>query len=79
MNEKLQKVTLGDNILQYHSAELQKVHFVCKKRNDGIFPFYFGLRFKLLACGTRGPGFDSPPRHLNFRDWLSPASKSRYG
>ena len=20
-----------------------------------------------------------PPRHLNFRDWLSPASKSRYG
>ena len=21
----------------------------------------------------------SPPRHLNFRDWLSPASKSRYG
>ena len=25
---------------------------------------------KLLACGAKGPGFDSPPRHLNFRDWL---------
>ena len=34
---------------------------------------------KLLACGARGPEFDSPPRHLNFRDWLSPASKSQYG
>ena len=49
MNEKLQKVTLGDNIPQYHSAELQKVHFVCKKRNGGIFPFYFGLRFNHSA------------------------------
>ena len=38
-----------------------------------------GRVVKLLACGARGPGFDSPPRHLNFRDWLSPASKSRYG
>ena len=34
---------------------------------------------KLLACGARSPGFDSPPRHLNFRDWLSPAPKSQYG
>ena len=33
---------------------------------------------KLLACGARSPRFDSPPRHLNFRDWLSPASMSRY-
>ena len=38
-----------------------------------------GRVVKLLACGARGPEFDSPPRHLNFRDWLSPASKSRYG
>ena len=22
---------------------------------------------KLLACGARGLGFDSPPRHLNFQ------------
>ena len=35
-----------------------------------------GRVVKLLACGARGPGFDS---HLNFRDWLSPASKSQYG
>ena len=32
-----------------------------------------------LACGARGPGFDSRSCHLNFKDWLSPASKSRYG
>ena len=38
-----------------------------------------GWVVKLLACGARGPGFDSLPRHLNFRDWLSPASKPRYG
>ena len=38
-----------------------------------------GRVVKLLACGARGQGFDSPPPHLNFRDWLSPASKSRYG
>ena len=38
-----------------------------------------GRVVKLLACWARGPGFDSPPRHLNFRDRLSPACKSRYG
>ena len=38
-----------------------------------------GRLVKLLACGAKNPEFDSPPRHLNFRDWLSPASKSRYG
>ena len=38
-----------------------------------------GWVVKLLACGARGPGFNSPPRHLNFRDWLSHAFKSRYG
>ena len=26
-----------------------------------------GLVVKLLACGARGPGFDSRPRHLNFQ------------
>ena len=38
-----------------------------------------GQVVKLLASGARGPGFDSPLRHLTIRDWLSPASKSRYG
>ena len=38
-----------------------------------------GRVVKLLACGARGPKFDSRPRHLNFRDWLSPASKLSYG
>ena len=32
-----------------------------------------------MACGVRGPGFDYPPLHLNYRDWLYPASKSWYG
>ena len=49
--------------------------FPCSQR-----PWSGGGRVvKLLACGARGPRFDSPPRHLNFRDWLSPSSKSRYG
>ena len=38
-----------------------------------------GRVVKLFACEARGPEFYSQPRHLNFRDWLSPASKSRYG
>ena len=38
-----------------------------------------GRVVKLLTCGARGPGFDYRFRHLNFRDWLSPASMSRYG
>ena len=57
-------------------------------KNFNVFPvlsssFFVGSGgdrvVKLLACGSRGPGFDSPPRHLNFRNCLSPASKSRYG
>ena len=32
-----------------------------KRRSSG------GRVVKLLACGARGPGFDSPPRHLNFQ------------
>ena len=38
-----------------------------------------GRVVRLLACGARGPGFDSRSRHLKFSDWLSPASKSWYG
>ena len=34
-----------------------------------------GVVVKLLACGARGPGFDSLSRRYDFRDWLSPASK----
>ena len=34
---------------------------------------------KLLACGARGPEIYSQSHRYNFRDWLSPASKSRYG
>ena len=33
----------------------------------------------LLACGARGTGLDSQSRCYDFRDWLSRASKSRYG
>ena len=38
-----------------------------------------GVVVKLLACGARGPEFNSRSCHYNFRDWLSPASKSGYG
>ena len=43
-----------------------------------IFGNSGGLVVKLLACGARGPGFDSRSRRYDFRDWLSPASNSRY-
>ena len=33
---------------------------------------------KLLACRARSLGLESLPYDLNFRDWVSPASKSRY-
>ena len=38
-----------------------------------------GVVVKLLACGARGPGFDSWSHRYDFRDWSSPASKSQYG
>ena len=38
-----------------------------------------GVVVKFLVCGARGPGLDSRSRRYDFRDWLSPASKSRYG
>ena len=38
-----------------------------------------GVVVKLLACRARGTRFDSRSRRYDFRDWLSPASKSRYG
>ena len=38
-----------------------------------------GVVVKLFACGARGPGFDYRSRRYYSRDWLCPASKSRYG
>ena len=36
-----------------------------------------GVVVKLLACEARGPGFDPRFHRYDFRDWLSPASKSK--
>ena len=33
---------------------------------------------ELLACGARSLRFEPGSRHFNFRDRISPASKSRY-
>ena len=52
---------------------------ICEKIHWGFETSGFGRVVKLLAYGARCPGFDSLPRHLNFRDCLSPASKSQYG
>ena len=38
-----------------------------------------GVVVKLLAWGANGPMFDSRSRRYYFRDWLSPAFKSRHG
>ena len=46
--------------------------FLARYRSNG------GVVVKLLACGARGPGFDSRSRCYDFRDWLSPASNTRY-
>ena len=37
------------------------------------------LGYALLMAFARGMGFDFRSRRHDFRDWLSPASKSRYG
>ena len=73
-------------LIWYLHVESKHRTFVslCYLYNIDIFQYVTqgsggGRVVKLLACGARGPGFVSLPRHLNFRDWLSPASKSRYG
>ena len=38
-----------------------------------------GVMVKFLACRAKGLGFESRFRCYVFKDWLSPASKSRYG
>ena len=38
-----------------------------------------GVVHKLLAVGARGSGFDYWCHRYDFRDWSSPASRSRYG
>ena len=38
-----------------------------------------GVVVKLLALGARDSGFDSRSCRYDFRNWLSPASKSQYG
>ena len=75
--------TLYSNFIA--SREIYK-HVCHKNPWDVIYPetkagwrSSCGVVVKLLACGVRGPGFDSWSRHYNFRDWLSSASKSRYG
>ena len=46
-----------------------------REQRSGVVVIFF----KLLACRARGSGFDSQSRRYNFRDLLSPASKSHYG
>ena len=58
------KFLLQDLLLNHHNS---------RKLGSGG-----GRVVKLLVCEARGPGFDSWSRHLNFRDWLSPASKLRH-
>ena len=55
------------------------VSFVMSDVQAQIFGSSGGVVVKLLACGAGGPGFDSRSRRNDFRDWLSPASNSRYG
>ena len=58
---------------EYSITLLQPLHFRKERESSG------GVVVKLLACGARGPGFDSWSRNLKFREWLSPASKWWYG
>ena len=49
------------------------IHSSMKCKSSG------GEVVKLMACGARGPGFDSWSHRCNFRDWSYPASESWYG
>ena len=52
------------------SQHLRIILFIYKESYE---PTYLegggGKVVKLLACGARGPEFDSRSRHYDFRDW----------
>ena len=49
-------------VLSYQSLEnIDLLKLASEARRSG------GRVVKLLACGARGPGFDSRPHHLNFQ------------
>ena len=70
-----------------HSFELylhpSKNHYCYSMNNKSLkislTRISVGVVVKLLARGARGPGFDSWSSRYGFSDWLSPASKLRYG
>ena len=65
------------------SIRLMEAFVVGLSRISSFFPLVNGnnggVVGKLLAWGARGPGFDSRSRRYDFRNFLSPASKTRYG
>ena len=76
---KMEIYLAAEIIIIHQDFFLQKVLFFYGNLNHFIvrpsFMSYWssgGRVVKLLDCGARVPGLDS-------RDWLSPASKSRYG
>ena len=72
-----------------NSVEVSCMNYIDKITNDYKHIFLIeedhinrssvGVVVKLFACGARGLGFDSRSHRYDIRDWLSPASKSRYG
>ena len=76
MELKFSDVRISKFVIKAHWSQYGHIR-VHKRMGPGVWtsnhPLFAasmssgGRVVKLLACGARGPGFDSPPRHLDFQ------------
>ena len=79
MGKDFHIVVLGLSLLP--DVEMLKVsslnRFISFQTNMAAFGSSIGVEIKLLSDRARDQGFEPGSRHYDFRDWVSPCSKSR--